>query len=72
MSDGSNHRATMNDAEWWQTFVRHFSSRIPGLTDMMLLQINVKRLLLKDNVEWVSRAVWLAVEITRCREGILG
>lgn len=61
-------RSALRDREWWQTFIQHFEGRVTGLKEECLLQIDTKRLLLMNNVEPVIRAVWLCVEITRCRE----
>jgi hypothetical protein len=68
LSGTDNERSQLRDRGWWDTFIHHFQSRVPGLHDMCLLQLDTGRLLLKNNVELVMRAVWLCIEITRHRE----
>jgi hypothetical protein len=52
----------LKDPSWWSTFHQHFGARVPGITDMCVMQLNVFRPLQGGNIRLVGKGVWLAIE----------
>ena len=66
----SDHEHYLVDPAWWNAFFDHFGADVPDMRESCILQLDTHRPMTGDNIRFVYRGVWLAIEITRSRERV--